>query len=361
MQIEGSLENTLLYENLRYEAAYQAEVQPVQERVNSLPEGSAERQAAQAELQGLIDGRVAHLREVFAAHPQAFFTKFKQAGQNPTVRDGLSDTEKVYWYRHEFWDSVDFTDERLLRTPVIANKLKRYITELTNQHPDSIIASADYLLSLLPPEAQESEYYKFFANWVALQYEPTKTTLMDPEAVFVHMVQQYFTYDKAFWADSVEVYALQQRASEMANSIVGKPAPNVKVPGLDGNLKTLFDLEAPYLVVYMFNPDCEHCQEQSPVLVNLYRRWQAQPNPEIDVYAIAVDTDEASWRDYVNKAGLGIWTNVFDSTNRSIYRTYYVDVTPEVYVVGPERTIIAKNLNVNQIEEVIRRDKEKRQ
>jgi peroxiredoxin len=359
MQVEGSAENTLLYDNLRYEAQYQARVQPVQQQVNTLPKDTPEFAAAEARLQSLIAERKTYLEELFASHPHAFFTKFKQAGQNPVVRTGLSDEEKVYWYRQEFWDGVDFTDERLIRTPVIANKLKRYITELTNQHPDSIIAATDYLISQLPASAMESEYYKFFTNWVALQYEPTKTTLMDPEAVFVHMVQHYFTYDKAFWSDSVEVFALQQRAGEMANSIVGKAAPDVSVPGLDGQPKTLFDLKAPYLVVYLYNPDCEHCQEQSPVLVNLYRKWQAQPQPEVDVYAIAVDTDDASWRNYVAKTGMS-WTNVFDPTNRSIYRTYYVDITPEVYVVGPDRTIIAKNLNVDQIEEVIRRDKEKR-
>jgi hypothetical protein len=54
------------------------------------------------------------------------------------------------------------------------------------------------------------------------------------------------------------------------------------------------------------------------------------------------------------------WTNVFDPSNRSIYGKYYVDVTPEIYVIGPDRKIIAKNIKVNQIEEVIQRDKEQR-
>ena len=145
----------------------------------------------------------------------------------------------------------------------------------------------------------------------------------------------------------------------MANSLVGQEGPNVKAPDENGQLRSVHDLTAPYIVVYLYNPDCEHCQEQSPVLVDLYRNWQQQSPPLVDVYAIAIDTEADIWKDYIRKIGMN-WTNVFDPTNRSIYKTYYVNITPEVYVLGPDRKIIAKNLNVNQIGEVIRRDQEKR-
>ena len=95
------------------------------------------------------------------------------------------------------------------------------------------------------------------------------------------------------------------------------------------------------------------------MLVNLYRQWQQQNPALVDVYAIALDTEADIWKDYMRKTGME-WTNVFDPSNRSIYKTYYVNVTPEIYVLGPERKIIAKNLNVDQIEEVIRRDQAKR-
>ena len=50
------------------------------------------------------------------------------------------------------------------------------------------------------------------------------------------------------------------------------------------------------------------------------------------------------------------WTNVFDPTNRAIYATYYVDNTPEIYVLNRNRTIIGKNLKVHQIETILQRD-----
>ena len=94
-----------------------------------------------------------------------------------------------------------------------------------------------------------------------------------------------------------------------------------------------------------------------PKLVRLYKEWKSKG---VEVYAIALDTNDEEWRSYVQKTGMA-WTNVFDPSNQSIYKKYYVDVTPEIYVINPDRKIIAKNLKVHQIETVINRDKEKQQ
>jgi peroxiredoxin len=341
MQVEGSLDNELLRQTQVYEQDFQAKAQGL----------SAEQRTP------LMEARQQFLEGIFAANPNSFFTIFKRAGQNPLLRTDKPEEEQVYWYRMDFWKGFDFTDERLMYTPVVKNKLQRYFKEITPQQPDSIKASVDRLMAQLP-YLKGSEFYKYFSNWITIQYEPTKTDLMDAEAVWVHMIQNYFTYDRAFWSDSSNTYALQLRAEEMANSLVGLPGPNVKAPDPNGQLRAIYDLKAPYIVVYLYNPDCEHCQEQTPVLVNLHRKWQSQPNPEVDVYAIAIDTEADIWKRYIQKTGMS-WTNVFDPSNRSIYKTYFVNITPEVYLLGPDRKIIAKNLNVNQIEEAIRIDKAK--
>lgn len=359
MIVEGSLDNQLLYENLKYEASYQVRVQPVSQRLRGMQKTDPNYPAVKAQQDQILQERKAYLEGVFSKHPNALFTKFKSAGQNPVVADvrrpdgTLDNAAKVYRFRTQFWDNVDFNDERLLYTPVIANKLKRYITQLTPQHPDSINKAANYLIQ---KALNYPEYYKFFANWITLNYEPSKTTLMDPEAVYVNMIQNYFTYDRAFWSDSAEVYALQLRAHEMAASLVGKKAPDVISTDLNGQTKSIFEIKAPYIIVYMYNPTCEHCMEQTPKLVQFYRQWK---NQGVEVYGIAIDTNDAEWRAYVAKTGMS-WINVFDPTNQSIYAKYFVDNTPEIYVLNPDRTIIAKNLKVYQIEEVINRDRAKR-
>jgi hypothetical protein len=54
------------------------------------------------------------------------------------------------------------------------------------------------------------------------------------------------------------------------------------------------------------------------------------------------------------------WVNVFDPTNKSIYAKYYLDNTPEVYVLDKDRNIIAKNLHVDQIQTILDKDMAKK-
>lgn len=352
MKVEGSVENQIFYENLRFESEFSPKYSKLTNALKGLSAGTPEYEKQSKVKAELESDRKAHLDKIFKNHPNLLFTKFKKAGQNPIIREGVSDQEKVYHYRMEFWDNVDLSDSRLIRTPVISNKLTRYIKELTPQNHDSIFKATKHLVDRT---LEYPEYFKFFTNWITIQYEPTKCTLMDPEYVFVNMIQNYFTRERAFWADSMEVYALQNRSMEMSQSLLGSKGPNVVSKGPAGETKALFDSEAEYLVVYMYNPTCEHCAVQTPELVKWYNK---NKNNGRDVYAIAIDTDAKEWNDYISKNNMN-FTNVFDPSNRSIYAKYYVDITPEIYVLNKERVIIGKNLKVFQIDTIIQQHEER--
>lgn len=356
MSIDGSLENDLLYKNLKFEQEIDAKFKAVAAKMAATTEGTDDYLKIKAEQDRLISDRKAHLEQFKTQYPTALFTRFKMAGQNPEVQnplkpDGSVDTDlQLYLYRTAFWDNVDLKDERLLRTPVIANKLKRYMTELTYQQPDSIIRSADFLIGKV---IGKNEYYKFFCNWIALNYEPEKTSVMDPQAINVHMVKHYFTNERAFWEDTFGILRLQMRAAEMESSLIGLKGPNVTAKDPNGILRSIYDIKSPYVIVYMYNPTCEHCMEETPKLVSFYQEWKSKG---VEVYAIALHTDHEEWTNYIKETGAN-WINVFDPTNKAIYKKYYVDVTPEIYVLDSEKKIIAKNLKTHQIAEVIERDR----
>ncbi|WP_233752764.1 thioredoxin-like domain-containing protein [Flavilitoribacter nigricans] len=356
LQVEGNLETQLFYENMRYEAVENPKFVDVNQKLQSVQQGSAQYQQYKEQQDALVAQRKAYIADLQQKYPNSLFVSFKTAGQNPDLKDirnpdGSMDSQaQVAVYRREFWDNVDFSDVRLLSTPVISNKLKRYMSELTAQQPDSIRKAASHLVDKV---LDYPEYFQYFANWIMLQYEPDKTTLMDPQAVFVHMAQNYFTYDRAFWSDSTEIYAIQLRAHEMAQSLVGQKGPDVRAMDPNGNMRAISDIKSPYVIVYMFDPNCDQCAIETPKLVQWYRQWKSKG---VEVYAIALNTNDQEWKNYIAKNGLGNWINVHDPTNKAIYATYFVDHTPEIYVLDPQRTIIAKNLKVDQIATVLERD-----
>ena len=356
MQVEGSLDNQLLFQTLKFEASQQSDFNRVNGQLKTLSPGTEAYNQVKAEQKELTDKRLAYLDKVFTENPKSLYTAFKEAGQNPNIEpvlnaDGsVNNDEYVKKYRQMFWDNVNFNDDRLLYTPVIANKLKRYMTELTAQNPDAIKASADHLVA---QTLNHKTFFQYFANWIVLNYEPTKTTLMDSEAVFVHMIQNYFTYERAFWSDSTEIHSLQLRAYEMSNSLVGQKGPDVKAADPNGKMRSIYEMKADYVIVYMWNPDCEHCAEQTPQLVQFYHQWKPKG---VDVFAIVVNTEKQEWVNGIKRYNMPWENNVHDPTNRAIYATYFVDNTPEVYILDPDRKIIAKNLNVDQIQIILERD-----
>lgn len=355
-RVDGNIECELLFHNLQFEARQDPLFKSLEAKMKGMDQNSSGYKDLEKQAEKLVVIRKEHLDSIFTNYPGTLFTAFKRAGQNPDIKKvydakGKLDLNKqLVLYREEFWNGVDFDDDRLLHTPVIFNKLRRYIKELTPQQTDSIIKSASILIDQV---LDYPAYFKFFANWIAINYESTKTTVMDPEAIFVHLVDNYFTNERAFWADSAEIYALQLRAHEMKASLIGREGPEVEAPDLNAQLQSTRQIKSPYLIIYLFNPDCEHCIEQTPKLVEFYRDWK---NKGVEIYAIGVDTNDSDWRGYVTKNELP-WINVFDPTYKAIYAKYYVDITPELYLLNPQRKIIAKNLKVSQVAEVIERDK----
>lgn len=359
MEIKGSKENELFYSNLRFQQPIDQQLKNLTTAQKNRGAGTPEFDQMKKEIDSLVAVRKAHILSFASEYPKAFFTKFKLSGQNPDLTypknpDGSVDVAlQTFTYREGLWDNVDFSDPRLLRTPVVNNKLMRYIKELTPQMPDSIIFSADRLLAKV---ANHPEYFKFFANVIPLTYKPGESTLMDAEAVQVHMVKHYFTKEKAFWASEEDLRALQKQSSEMEASLIGKPAPDVQARDVNGVMRSIGEIKSPYVIVFMWNPECSHCREETPKLIEFMKEWKPKG---VEVFGISVNTTEPEYKRKVKEYGM-TWTNVFDPTNRAIYAKYYVDNTPEIYVLNPERTIIGKNLKVNQIATIIERDMNKR-
>jgi peroxiredoxin len=352
MQVDGSVENEVFYRTSKFEDNINPRLNSLVQLSKNLPPASKEYAENAAERKKLEAQRQGYLDKLKAEHPDLLFTKFKIGGQNPIAKEGYSQAEQVYFYKKEFWDNVDFSDRRLLRTPMIGIKAKRYFKEITLQQPDSIFNSAKMVIDKM---LDQPEFYMSFVNYVILEFEPTKCPLMDAESVFSNMVKTYHTHERAFWSTSANTEAILKKATEMSNSLIGQKGPNIISTDQNGKQQELLAKTADYLIIYLYNPDCDNCQAETP---KLYTYWQKNRNL-VDVYAIGVDTDEKQWKDYINKLNLQ-WTNVYDPTNKSIYAKYYVDLTPEIYVLNKDRVIIGKNLKTDQIQSIIDRDIEKR-
>ncbi|MCI5056555.1 MAG: DUF5106 domain-containing protein, partial [Flavobacteriales bacterium] len=154
LKVTGSKENDLFYGYMRFIGKKQGSAGPHRRIMEDSTASKKQKDAAREKLMQ-IDKEVKEYKEGFMKdNPGTFVSKVFLTSKEPEVPkekpmlpNGREDsTFARRYYMGHFWDDVDFTDDRLLRSPVLHNKLEKYISKLTLQHPDSITRAADYLI-----------------------------------------------------------------------------------------------------------------------------------------------------------------------------------------------------------------------
>ena len=359
LQAEQSLENKLFFENQRFQAHLEQRFNSVNSDMKKYLQSSAEFQNLKAMQQDLLKERETVLLKLKENYPNALFTKFKLAGQNPKYRfsyrpnGALDSVQTMINYREDWWNGFDFSEGRLVRTPVFFNKLKRYISEMTTQSPDSIVKSAT---TIIDKTLNNKELFKVAANWITYNHKPSVGKLMDCDAVYSQLILKYFTNENAekLGVPLEDITSVRNTATAMLPSYIGKIGQDVSARNKNNELKSIYGLKSLLTVVYIYNPDCEHCQEETPKLRTVYDQWKSRG---IEVYSIAANAkDREEWQGFAQKYGVN-WTDVWDSQLSSRYHEkYYVDVTPEMYVLDKNHKIVAKNLKAFQLSEIFERE-----
>lgn len=351
MKVDGDLDNELLYKNLKFESEFGNRLNPVNKQLESLTEGTPEYTRFKAEQDKLVAERKAHIDSYSKEYPNSFFTQFKLSGQNPELtypklaNGEIDNNTQVYRYRKAFFDGVDFKADWTMRTPVYANKLRRYIRELTPQNADSLIRYSDELIA---KTMGNKELFKFTVNWIALEYKTPKT--MGTEALYVHMIDKYWTKELAWWSNDDEIKGLRGEISLMKPSLIGKIGQDIETQNEKGETVSLYGLKSPIKVVYIYSYDCEHCQKETPDMVRVYNKWKSQG---LEVFALCTDKEKSKWLDFIRQNNM-TFTNAFDPNRESRYdRKYHIDITPELYVLDKNNKIIASNLSPEQLPEFL--------
>ncbi|NJN33647.1 MAG: DUF4369 domain-containing protein [Saprospiraceae bacterium] len=121
---ENSSENQLFFDNQKYQVRLEERFNELLKERKKYLIGSPRYDSLQKAQENLLVERDSEVTKLIQNFGNTFFTKFKLAGQNPkfrfsTLTNGVIDTAATMRnYREDWWNDVDFSDERLVRTPV---------------------------------------------------------------------------------------------------------------------------------------------------------------------------------------------------------------------------------------------------
>lgn len=351
MKVKGSEENKLFFEYLKFISQKQKETQPLRAAYERLKDNKEKKDSIAIIRERLtaIDKEVKDYKLNFMKnHSSRFLAKIFKASQEPEIPEApklpngkIDSTFAFRYYKAHFLDSVDFSDDRLLRTPVLHGKIEQYIKKLTVQVPDSINAAADYLVS---KARANKEVFKYVVHYITNTYETSG--IMGMDAVFVHMAEKYYTYDQAYWVDSTNIYKIGARAKTLKPLLIGKKAPALVLKDDKDVYRSLYDVKAKYTILLFWDPDCGHCKKVMPKVQELYHKVKSKG---VEVYAVCTEVEKEKWLKYIEENKLD-WINVADTELQNHFRAVYdITSTPQLYLLDQNKIIKAKKLDIEQL------------
>lgn len=354
MKINGSQENKFFYEYQNFMTNKQKQIEPLRNELKALKDKDSIK-TIQDKL-AVYDKEIKDYKNNFVKNnSQSFVAKLFKAMEEPEVPEapilsnGRKDSTFAYrYYKSHYWDNWDFSDDRLMYTPVFHNKIKFYMDKLTPQLPDSINVSTDYLVE---KSRANKEVFKYIVYWLTYTYE--SSNIMGMDAVFVHMVKKYYVTKQAFWVDSTQLYKITNRAYILDPLLIGKKAPAINMADSTGKNIALYDIKAKYTVVVFWDHGCGHCKKEIPKLLEQYNTKLKAKG--VQVYAIETEDKPDEWKKFIKEYKLN-WINVLekDDYKRAVTKKIYdIYSTPVIYLLDENKIIKAKRIDSEQLDGII--------
>jgi peroxiredoxin len=264
-----------------------------------------------------------------------------------TVPQGSKNPDSIKWVmnylnnKNHFFDNIDLTDERLLRTPILQARLNAFFSNVLIQSADTLNKEIDKLIDKVK---DNYKIFQFVSVYLFNHFRESE--IMGHDAVVVKLADDIYLSGKADWVSKDFKDDLSKQVERIRPNLIGKKAPDLVMNSYKGVFVSLHDIEKEFTILYFWEPDCGHCAEATPKLKSYYDKAR---NQGVEVFTVCTTGEREKWEKYIVEHKLD-WINGWDPERRTNFGYYYnVETTPMVYILDRDKTIIAKKLSVDDI------------
>ena len=229
MVIKGSKENQLYLDYSKYMQGNNLKMNKLQQAMKEAGDDKAKQKKVRKDIEELQTEVKAKWDKYVADNPNTFFANIIKAQMYPEVpefkvpenitnKDSFIQVQTYYYNKKHFFDNIDFSDSKMLRTAYLNNRLKTYFTKMVF-NPDTIIKDGDELIKRA--EANDDVYRYVVEYMLNLKYE---TNRMGMDKVLVHVGEKYYLSGRATWVDSTRMEKIKDRVFKTRPNIIGEKA-----------------------------------------------------------------------------------------------------------------------------------------
>ncbi|MDC0615326.1 peroxiredoxin family protein [Schleiferiaceae bacterium] len=250
----------------------------------------------------------------------------------------LNPDTNVFWLRSHFWDYTNLNSISTFINPFFEKNRTLYFDQVLGHNPDTVIYHLERLLS----QPLNEQIRKVLISTATYHYETSK--FMGEDEVFVWLVNHFYVNGYADWISKNDLGKIREKAEGLSTELIGQPAPDFAFDTQNNGRMKLSEVQSPITILYFWDSECGHCRKETPRLKELYDDYK---DKGVEVVAITLQNEFTGWEKYIEEHDLD-WINGFESNfdRPNFLWYYYIPTTPKKLVLGADKTIVAKNLDV---------------
>ncbi len=384
MKVKKSEENKVFYDYMHFLSLKRTDANKLSDEKSKLKKEDPNFKILGDKIDAISKEVVAYQKNLIATNSTKLVGKIVKMGMDIEIPEAPKDAKgkqidtlfSYHYFRDHFFDNIDLNDSRLVNTPIFHSKVEMYFGKtMMIQHWDTIIKYAFQFCDRLDPKTKTFEYC---VSWITSTYE--KSNIMGMDKVFVMMGERYYCAKNAegkspaSWVKEDKLKDLCEKVNVQKNLVLGVRPPNISLRDTtDVIWKDFYSLKSEYTIIYFWDPECGHCKKTTPKLEELYLKKFKDRNIEIFSVGKAVGDDFPKWKKFVkdNKLtfiNVAVTESLFKAAMEDARQfvpkytslealnyqtTFDIFSTPRVFVLDKDKKIIAKQLSISQLEDML--------
>lgn len=288
----------------------------------------------------------------------ASFTRFTLAPKIPDYNKTLSmniknrkdsiNTLSYYYNKNHYWENTNLVDSTLIRTPIFKSKLDTYFNRIVIPKADTVYNES---VKLIESSKGNKAMFRYITSY-CFNYT-LNSKIMGMDEAFFKIAKKYYLSGQAYWVSDSTRTKIREELIMMKYNFIGNKARDLKMLDIDGNWTSLYDIDAPLTLMVFWEPDCGHCKKEIPQLKKDILDKYADKG--LKIFAVYTQDNKEKWEKFVEDNDLFDFINCYDPKNSSNFGLFYnIKTTPMTYLLDKDKTIIAKKLDIETLNEIIK-------